>query len=294
MTETNLTLEKESLCSIEAMFHREKKSYSIPDYFRKECAVAPRHRRKIAEWCLYLADYVGFSQISVEMAMNCLDRFAGTEIGRRILRDTLFFERATLTALYTIVKCNEDETLTLKDVEEISRSKHLEEEIESMEMIMLMALDWNVNPPSASCYVQKFLGILHIADEKKELIADLASCQLETAIQDFDISMKGSFCIAHAATLNAMVLVKVNQRVWTRFQSRMAPFLHTTSKSAQASLREELLKGVPSDLLPTIEPNQTHSHGSPRSVTDRSLPVEVRSALEKGPGRRNGIKPHYC
>lgn len=287
--ETNLSLEEDNLASIQAMLQRETQAYSIPDYFQDSELVAPRHRRKMAEWCLYLADFIGFSQESVEMAMNCLDRFATTAAGPLILGDTMLFERATLTALYVAIKCNEEELLSPEDVEYICRGKHLQEEITSMEKIMLMELEWNINPPSAMRYVHSFLGIIPMNAEKTELVTKVASSQIKFAIRDYEISRKGPFIIAHAAILNALALVDADENDCSRFKSIIARYVKA-SKVAEFKLRKDLLEGIPSELIPesaipselipeSTEKETADEHESPTSAMDRALSTVVQSAL---------------
>lgn len=288
-------LEEDSVSSIQAMLHRETKTYAIPDYFNdSELVLAPRHRRKIAEWCLYLAGYVGFRQASVEMAMNCLDRFASTKAGPVILGNKTLFERATLAALYMIIKCNEEDMISPEDIERISRGKHSKEEITAMERVMLMELDWNVNPPSAMSYILSFLEIIQTTEETKALLTEVASSQVEFAIQDYSISRKGPFAIAYAAMLNALELVDVDEKSCSRFNSMIAPCV-TASKENQLRLRKDLLDGVPDELIwdesSAHDDEESNSkqdgHESPRSAMDRALPV--RYALTAGPGTSVGI-----
>ena len=243
----------ESLSSIQSMIQQEVKSYQFQDYLQDSILVAPQHRKMMAEWCNYIADYIGYSHETVEIAMNCFDRFASTPEGRNVLDDRNLFERGVITSLYTVTKIHEQKFLGLDDLEVICKGKHSQEDFKLMELRILGSLDWKLNPPTSMCFVRTLLDLFPFNDtsNNKELVIEIASHQVQHAMLEYDICRKGAFQIAFAALLNGLQIVTTDERVCERYAESLVSRVSNLAKNPFLSdLRDELYQVIPTEMKP--------------------------------------------
>jgi hypothetical protein len=224
----NNMLFEDTLASIEAMRMQEESGYSVSDYLHHQTssqsssAHGPLHpappaalllteacRSAMIVWCNNLVDFCDYSRETTEIAVSCLDRFISTDVGSRALQDREYFQLAAMTALYTSAKINESRALGSASIAKLTRGKSTKEEIESMELTMLAALQWRVNPPTAMSFARKFIDLvvpsdLRMDDSTRTGIIELVQCQVELAISDYDLSLHKASSIAFAALLNAI------------------------------------------------------------------------------------------
>merc|ERR1712224_844155 len=104
-------------------------------------------RKTMARWAYSIADLCQYKKETIAIALNVLDRFLSTTIGRNVLFDRSQFQLATMTAIYSSVKIHEQQVMPPQLVSSLSRSVHSIPAIEAMELKMLMAIEWRINPP---------------------------------------------------------------------------------------------------------------------------------------------------
>ena len=180
-------------------------------------------RTKMIDWAYTVVDSCDFSRSNVFVATSNLDRFLSTPAGYKALRDRREFQLLCMTSVYSAIKINEVETLTPQGMAHNSRGDYTAEEIEAAELNMFTTLNWHVNPPSTSVFVDQYVDLLRLIlqeqcsdvafqdhQELTKRIIDNASLQVDLACRE--IAFVGRFAskIALAAVLNAMTSVKVD------------------------------------------------------------------------------------
>jgi len=180
-------------------------------------------RTKMIDWAYTVVDSCDFSRSNVFVATSNLDRFLSTPAGYKALRDRREFQLLCMTSVYSAIKINEVETLTPQGMAHNSRGDYTAEEIEAAELNMFTTLNWHVNPPSTSVFVEQYVDLLRLILQKQcsdvafqdhqeltKRIIDNASLQVDLACRE--IAFVGRFAskIALAAVLNAMTSVKVD------------------------------------------------------------------------------------
>eukprot|EP00980_Cylindrotheca_fusiformis_P013920 scaffold3618_cov129-Cylindrotheca_fusiformis.AAC.20 len=213
MSSCNMSID-ESLATIEVMRRQEEISYTVSDYLSQlpasgmmEAPVDAHCRMVMQKWAKDIAQYCNYSPETVEVAMNCLDRFMATSDGYSILLDRSQFQLAVMTALYSTVKIHEHEAMDPKLVSSLSQGAHSADAVEAMEVRMLNALEWRVNPPTSMDFVRMILDLIpeHLMPcDERQTIIDLTKFQIELALDQFDFCMMPASSIAMASLLNAV------------------------------------------------------------------------------------------
>lgn len=144
-------------------------------------------RKKMIDWCYEIVDYCHFQHETIEIAISNLDRYVMTNIGSEALSNRWIYQLSAMTSLYTAIKMYEPQAIDSLTVSKLSRGTYTKQQIETMELQMLKALTWNVNPPTSLEFVRQILALLptHIIDNTmKETIYDVTKFQIELALQD--------------------------------------------------------------------------------------------------------------
>ena len=150
-----------------------------------------------------VADFCECPREVVAIATNYIDRFWGGTGGGWLvgITDT---ERGTLinlvfmTALYTAMKVHAPQAMSASVVALLSRGTFCCEQVERMERVLVAALEWRLNPPTALTFVRHFLDLVPAAllDEATyDGLYELARMQIEMAVTD------ASFLTTRASTL---------------------------------------------------------------------------------------------
>uniref|UniRef100_A0A7S2HDW8 Cyclin-like domain-containing protein n=1 Tax=Helicotheca tamesis TaxID=374047 RepID=A0A7S2HDW8_9STRA len=210
---------------IEAMHIQECNTYYCSDYLKlefesspdEECIFQPEiiskkvdapYREKISKWCFEIADFCQIDHETVGIAMSYLDRFLSTESGIPVLRNRKKYQQATVTTLYIAVKVFEREVIEPRQFAIISRGRCTESDITDMEMIILSALKWRVQPPTSISFVRHFLALLTsfggIGRSVVNNLSVLSQLQTEIAVNDYYFVTVKPSQIAVASILNSI------------------------------------------------------------------------------------------
>jgi hypothetical protein len=156
----------------------------------------------------------GSRQTTVEKQriLQCLvsDRFLSTYIGSPALQDREYFQLAAMTTLHTSIKINKNQSLqgSTAPIAKLTWGKSTKEVIQSMELTMLAALQWHVNPPKVMSFAHKIIYLVvpaNLMDNSTRMgILKLVQCQMELTISNYDLSLHKASSIAFAALLNAI------------------------------------------------------------------------------------------
>lgn len=294
MTSSNLSID-ETLATIEVMRCQEEVGYTVSDYLSQlpasgtfEAPVDAQCRMVMQKWCKDIAQYCSYSPETVEIAMNCLDRFMATRDGYSILLDRSEFQLAVMTALYSAVKVHEHEAMDPRLVSSLSQGAHSAEAVEAMEVRMLKAVQWRVNPPTAMAFVRNILDLIpeHLleADERQAVI-DLTKFQVELALEQYEFCMMPASSIAMASLLNAVESVSSNDMFVDDFEPS-ACNVARVDVHALRSIRIHLYESIngvePMDVQFTCDSTgsestkcgqETHGASQPIGTSPRSVSI---------------------
>jgi hypothetical protein len=112
-----------------------------------------------------------------------------------------------MCSLYTAVKIHEPEVMSSELVSTLSRGAHSPQQVEAMELMILRALGWRVNPPTALSYIRLFLDLLPPAlmqPDLKSSLYEICKFQTELAVADFALVAIPPSTIAYSSTMNAL------------------------------------------------------------------------------------------
>jgi hypothetical protein len=201
------------ISTVEVMIMQEK-AYLASDYLHQSMPeVSPFNgpqsstvdvdcRIKMSEWCYQVVDFCKFNRETVGIAMNFLDRYLCTPVGSAALNDRKVFQLASMTCLYTAIKTVEPEAMEPKIVAGLSRGTYTEQQVTDMELSILKAIQWRMNPPTALAFVHHFFALMDI--DVDDSVFEMAKFQTELAVNEYSFIGVAPSCIAFAAIANAM------------------------------------------------------------------------------------------
>jgi Cyclin, N-terminal domain len=216
-----------TLSTIAAMRHQEKTGYVAEDWLHHDehamsmCA-GPLHasvdadcRNKMTSWMYQVVDFTRMHRESVAIAMNYLDRFLNTPEGHNAKMDRTVYQLAAMTTLYTAVKIHEPEAMDPKLVSNLSRGAYTPQQIEAMESLILDAIQWRLNPPTALAFVRQFLDLIPeqlLSQQLRQTAYDITKYQTELAVNEFEFITINASTVAYCAFMNALESVGVSSR----------------------------------------------------------------------------------
>mmetsp|Transcript_4297 Transcript_4297/g.9066 ORF Transcript_4297/g.9066 Transcript_4297/m.9066 type:complete len:326 (-) Transcript_4297:48-1025(-) len=243
--------------TIEAMCRQEQNGYKTADYLHQEQPVqeqpwkrqrGPLHavssnnnivnipielvdidqecRSKMAAWCFQVVDFCKFSRETVSIAMNLLDRFLLTRAAAPAKANRKTYQLAAMTCLYTAVKIHEPEAMDPKLVSNLSRGTYSAAEVEAMELQLLQALSWRVNPPTALAFVRHLLALIQqtysLESYTVDTIYDLTKFQTELSCSEYDFLSVPPSTVAYCALRNALESVGIDDFALSQMSHIMA------------------------------------------------------------------------
>jgi hypothetical protein len=284
--------------TIAAMRHQETTGYATSDWLQLEqhepqmsASNGPLHceavdvdcRNTVAAWGLQVADYCQFGGETVEIAMSCVDRFLASAEGTTARNDRNVFQLASMTALYTAIKIHEPNAMDPKSVARLSRGVFSPEEIEKMEIKLLHALKWRVNPPTTLSFARKLLSLIpeQVLDgDLRGAVFDLTRCQTEFAIGNYQLVPVPASTVAYSALMNSLESLGLGDKVVNNCS-------HIFSQALQVDCDSVLCASVQNLLYGSVTLQAT------KAIIERSVPVRKFNSLRKqsSPRVAFGISP---
>ncbi len=186
-------------------------------------------RFKMIEWCYQIVDMCRYHRETVSIAISHLDRFLSTPMGHTALTNISTFQLTVLTCLYTAVKVHEAEALEPRTVASISRGAFTEHEIVAMEVTILQALLWRLNPPTATACLHFMMELIRplMTSLQQDAVYDLANFQIELALEEYEYATLPPSVVATAALMNAIEQLvdhpeQLSRQIWS-LMSSIAP-----------------------------------------------------------------------
>lgn len=304
-TNSNIKMSPDEMIdSIEAMCRQEERGYQKSDYleyirFRyplhHDCLMDETCRLSMIKWTATLVEHCEYDRQTFDIAISCLDRFLSTPKGSEALLASDKFQLASMTALYMSAKIHESRAIEPESIARLSRGVHTKEAVEEMELVMLKALRWQVNPPTAIRFSNVFLDLVPfemIPQDHRALIIELVRHQLDASISDYQSNLQRNSHIGLAALVNAIECQESGgNSISTMVQSKIGMLLpaftedslwHIRSVLAGALAKEVTLHQTPktscNTLLALAQPNHCRSpstqvcgNSSPRAVAQDNI-----------------------
>lgn len=286
---TNTIDYETTLDTIKVMRRQEESAYQLTDYLA-DMARGPLHlaeapvdaecRQVMAKWCNDICDFCQYTRETAAIALNCLDRFMATADGQKILLDRNQYQLAAMTALYSAVKIHEHEAMDPALVSTLSRGSHSAQAVEAMEQRLLVAIQWRVNPPTASAFVHAISDLIpsHFMDASaKETLMELTNFQIELATCEYRFSQHSASRIAFASIMNAIESISTDGMFLENFERSLASAMKlepSDTRDIRITLYESINGNEPMEMsmAPSSEKNTEYSctvggyDTSPRSV----------------------------
>jgi hypothetical protein len=205
--------EEECVAAVKAVL-RQEQSYHVPDYLR-QCPSSSElglpldanARSTIVRWCLRVIKICQYKHDIAAIAIDYLDRYVATHQGQEALLDRRHYQLASLTCVYCAIKLHGDRPpLGPTVIAKLSNGEISHNDVENMELKLLHALEWRMNPPTAMSFVRSHLDLVH-EDEvdvfTREAILDLSQLQVNESLLRYDFVSEKRSRLGLAALLNA-------------------------------------------------------------------------------------------
>lgn len=196
-----------SLAETIRRFREHESDYTVTDYLSMTCheeAVDLLCRTQMIQWIMGIIDHCGFHRVTVSIATNYLDRFLmTTELARQ---DRSAFQLGFITCLYIAIKIHEPTVLSIDSIQRLIRDAYTKEQIETMELLILNANQWRMNPSTPfhfALYLSEMIALMYPRLDL-ETVQELTNLQLEGVLNAYDVSLMPSSLVALAAILNAV------------------------------------------------------------------------------------------
>ncbi|CAJ1949145.1 unnamed protein product [Cylindrotheca closterium] len=170
-------------------------------------------RKLIIEWMFSITHYCGLRHGAVAAAVYYLD--ASVEKG--LIKSRQDYQVAAMTAFHLGLKVYDSPSIRmirLESLVKLGSGGFGEKEVLEMEGKMLFALEWRMNPPTASCFLSQYLDLLptHNMQPHVRTKIELTALRLIERTMSTDyFSLMESSLLAHAALLLALDTMPPNK-----------------------------------------------------------------------------------
>lgn len=240
-------------------------------------------RCKMVAWCHQVVDFCNFDRETVLISMNILDRFMMTPSGKQVKFDRKIYQLAAMTALYTAVKVHESEAMDPRLISSLSQGYYTCEQVDAMELKILTALTWRVNPPTSMAFVRQYVALLPKMDDCiVEAVYDLSRFQTEVAVLEYNCLTVKPSTLALCSLINALDNVGVEEKVIGQLQSQLDGAITMDERMAeiqewlyQAILRKPAIHDMKAQYCPDQKQylKSTSQRPSVNDVSPRSVHV---------------------
>mmetsp|Transcript_18566 Transcript_18566/g.34168 ORF Transcript_18566/g.34168 Transcript_18566/m.34168 type:complete len:421 (+) Transcript_18566:165-1427(+) len=129
--------------------------------------VDERCRKIMLNWCSKMVDYFDIDQCILAVSAYYQDRYLGTEMGKAAQNNRAIFRVVSVTSLYIAIKLRVPHrwNVTAHAFAQLCQGSITGDDIKDMEINMLFALQWNVNPPIPMEYAEAYLELIFNSKE---------------------------------------------------------------------------------------------------------------------------------
>lgn len=193
-------------------------------------------RTKMATWSYQVVDFCKFNRETVAISMNLLDRYMSTIAAAPAKADRKIYQLAAMTALYTAIKIHEPEAVEPKLISFLTRGAYTPCEVEQMEMELLTALSWRMNPPTALSFIRLFLDLITdtaLDEATVETLYELAKFQTELAVTQYDFLSIHPSAVGYCALINSLKLMEADSSTVQSISSILTKAITLSSDQQQ-------------------------------------------------------------
>lgn len=234
-----------AMCRQEEQAYQTSKDVYYNSSSSNNMAVDADCRDKMVQWTCQVVEFLKFSQETVAISMNYLDRYC--MVSPQAREDRNHYQLATMTALYTAVKLHEPVAMEPKMISMLSHGAYSAQQVEEMEQEMLAALQWRMNPPTALSFVRLLLDLIALDTMTKKTVYDISKYQTEIAVQDVRfVSVKAS-TTAFCSLMNALEsLQTMDEKALTQVAHvfQLAIGMESSNDSHLAAISDALYQAV--------------------------------------------------
>jgi hypothetical protein len=171
---------------VKRMCQQESAIYKRSDYLNEdptlEVEVADgTWRQRIIEWMYGVVDHCSLRRDSVGVAATFLDLC----MAQNLVESRHEFQLAAMTALQLSIKLYDSTMVKLDSMVKLGRGQFQVEDVVQMERKLLVALKWQVHPPTSLCFLRQYLQLVpntvpsmtrYMLSEVTRFIAEITVC----------------------------------------------------------------------------------------------------------------------
>lgn len=175
-------------------------------------------REKICEWCFQVVDHVNIDRDVVSIGLSYFDRYLSNHTS---IPETLF-QLVAMTSLYLAVKINSTRKISVSSMSSLSKGQFRVDQILKMEAHIIKTLNWHLNPPTASAYLNIVIPMIDasaIDAQASYEILELSRYLVELSVCDSYFADKKPSSIAYASVMIAMENLSASPKTEQRFAS---------------------------------------------------------------------------
>ena len=197
------------VATIDAMLLQEGRYCVLrPFYHENGLPVDANARSKITKWCTSLMKINQYPTDTAAIAIDYLDRYVATPQGKEALFNPRLYQLVALGCVYCAIKIHGERPLAPAVVAKLSNGQRNREDVEKMELKILHALQWRMNPPTAMSFVRSHLdcALVHVDQIDaltRQALLDLCQLQLDASLSRYEFVAEKRSILGLAALLNA-------------------------------------------------------------------------------------------
>lgn len=189
--------------AIEAMLKQETEYLAT---HKRETGKIKQGRVTMIAWQYDIVDYLGLDRELVVVATSHFDRYFGSVLVSTLIDEYESIELVSLGCLYICLKTHGTKLMSAESMSDITGGLYAQEEIERVELTILKALMWRVNPPTAMTFVH---FIMDSFSQRKEpdtetiALLNMIQLQIEASMFERNVATMKPSIVAVASMLNA-------------------------------------------------------------------------------------------
>jgi len=207
--------------TLQVMLLQESRHYWTSDSVRLHGQQKMACRQMMVQWFQQMIDSFEYSTEIYEIAVSIMDRYMLTPSSGQVVKTQNKYVLMAVTAFYIAAKAHAYLIVTPKELCQLSDYIFVERDFETMESIMLPAIEWRVNPPTSIAFITELVKLLPFNhgdndngdeeehEEDKKHILRSAKFQAMMAIGDSHCLGVKKSLIAFAAVENALDLLHI-------------------------------------------------------------------------------------
>ncbi|KAL4613621.1 G1/S-specific cyclin-E1 isoform X2 [Arapaima gigas] len=241
----------------------------------------PKMRAILLDWMMEVCEVYKLHRETFYLAQDYFDRFMATQ--RNVLKTTL--QLIGISALFIAAKLEEIYPPKVHQFAYVTDGACTEDEILSMELIIMKELKWSLNPLTPVSWLNVYMQMAYLKATGEMLvpqfpqatfvqIAELLDvCVLDLGCLDFSYSMLAASALFHFSSMELVERVSGYQWVdMERCVKWMVPFAMSIRETGSSQLK--LFKGIAADDMHNIQVHTSYLQLLERALSYQQMDVE--------------------